>query len=190
MLKKKSHWGVLLREYRADEYHEPVPNTKDFSLPPPSNATTKLSESSNAMMRKSMHWIWSDPEWWLDLDGDVDKEGWEYGNHSWENMGHQSNGLHILTRRRRWVRTAKLEEHIDVDVDDKASIAESSSSGQTFRSATSSQHRSHASGSSFKGSLLSNDSAVSLSSTCSSPIPVRRQLSNSSTLSWRSLVRT
>ncbi|KAG2184065.1 hypothetical protein INT44_009080 [Umbelopsis vinacea] len=187
-------WNDMLmpneRPSWADEYHEPVPNTKDFSLPPPSNATTKLSENSDTVMRKSMHWVWSDPEWWLDLDGDVDKEGWEYGNHSWENFSHQSRGLQILTRRRRWVRTAKLEEHIDLDIDEAASIAESLSSFRSYRSASSSRHRSNASGSSLKGSLLSNDSAVSLTSTCSSPRPVRRQMSNSSSLSWRSLVRT
>jgi Integral peroxisomal membrane peroxin len=187
LIVKPLFWGKI---FRADEYHEPVPNTKDFSLPPPSNATTKLSENSDTVMRKSMHWVWSDPEWWLDLDGDVDKEGWEYGNHSWENFSHQSRGLHILTRRRRWVRTAKLEEHIDLDIDEAASIAESHSSFQSYRSASSSRHRSHASGPSLKGSLLSNDSAVSLTSSCSSPRPVRRQISNSSSLSWRSVVRT
>ncbi|KAM3588580.1 Tectonin beta-propeller repeat-containing protein 1 [Umbelopsis sp. WA50703] len=184
---------VLLPNERpswADEYHEPVPKTKDFSLPPPSSATTKLSENSMEVMRKSMQWVWSDPEWWLDLDGDVDKEGWEYGNHSWENMTNKSTGLAILTRRRRWVKTAKLEEHIDMVVDDDLPVPDTSSMRSFRPSSPLKKRHTSSSSSSLKGSFSSNDSGVSIASCSSSPKHVRRQLSNSSSLSWRSLVRT
>lgn len=179
-----------IRLFRADEYNEPVPKTNDFSLPPSSCATTKLSDDSGEVMRKSMQWVWSDPEWWLDLDGDVDKEGWEYGNHSWQHMANKSSGLAILTRRRRWVRTAKLEEHIDIVADDEAPTSDASSMKSFKLGSPLKKRHPSSSGSSLKGSVSSNDSGVSIASCSPSPKHVRRQLSNSSTMSWRSLVRT
>ncbi|KAG2175668.1 hypothetical protein INT43_001315, partial [Umbelopsis isabellina] len=174
---------VLLPNERpswADEYNEPVSKTKNFSLPPPSSATTRLSDDSSEVMRKSMQWVWSDPEWWLDLDGDVDKEGWEYGNHSWQHMANKSSGLAILTRRRRWVRTAKLEEHIDMVADDEAPASDASSIKSFRLSSPLKKRHPSSSGSSLKGSVSSNDSGVSIASCSPSPKHVRRQLSNSS----------
>lgn len=58
-------------------------------------------------------WSWADGDWWVDMTGEmqgrVDRNGWEYGNNSWQQMSGQP-GMQKFTRRRRWCRRAKLVE--------------------------------------------------------------------------------
>ncbi|KAI8150337.1 Peroxin/Dysferlin domain-containing protein [Fennellomyces sp. T-0311] len=78
----------------SDEYLEPTPSIDAFHLPPPSN---------------SSHWTWVDPSWKPDLSGVKDDDGWEYGNWDWKAWSDKRSGLSVLTRRRRWIRCARLE---------------------------------------------------------------------------------
>lgn len=74
--------------YRSDEYQEPTPSISEFTLPPPVHGH---------------QWTWVDPEWKLETPDD-DAGGWRYGD--WSNNT-------LLTRRRRWLRCARLEQHYE-----------------------------------------------------------------------------
>lgn len=80
-----------------------VPSTALFRLPPP---TTKLDTLTKRSIQTT--WKWISPEWQIDDSHDVDTDGWEYGSWDWTNWNTKSLGLRILTRRRHWVRSARL----------------------------------------------------------------------------------
>lgn len=65
----------------------------------------------NVEYKKSWTWVWIDAEWRLDLEGDVDELGWEYGTITWTMFGRQPKGW-LSTRRRRWVRRAKVDYRV------------------------------------------------------------------------------
>lgn len=44
-----------------------------------------------------------------ELQGRVDRNGWEYGNNAWKQMS-GIPGSHTYTRRRRWCRRARVVE--------------------------------------------------------------------------------
>lgn len=48
------------------------------------------------------------PEWQIDENHNVDKNGWEYGSWDWTAWSTKSSGLRVLTRRRHWIRNARL----------------------------------------------------------------------------------
>lgn len=50
------------------------------------------------------------------LEEETDSAGWRYGDNSWEKMGTKS-GLGKYTRRRRWVRRARMEETVEGGLD-------------------------------------------------------------------------
>ncbi|CAO0799752.1 unnamed protein product [Mucor circinelloides] len=100
-------WTALLlpneRPEWSDEYLIQVPSTRQFQLPPP---TTKMNPKTQKMTTTT--WQWVSQEWQIDDNRNVDKDGWEYGNWNWESWGSKSSGLRVLTRRRHWVRNARL----------------------------------------------------------------------------------
>ncbi|KAK4509820.1 uncharacterized protein ATC70_007124 [Mucor velutinosus] len=100
-------WTALLlpneRPEWSDEYLIRVPSTQKFQLPPP---TTKVDPKTQKMT--TITWQWVSQEWQIDDNRNVDKDGWEYGNWNWESWGSKSSGLRVLTRRRHWVRNARL----------------------------------------------------------------------------------
>ncbi|KAL9538514.1 hypothetical protein MBANPS3_010872 [Mucor bainieri] len=100
-------WTALLlpndRPEWSDEYLVRVPSAQKFQLPPP---TTKVDPKTQKMT--TITWQWVSQEWQIDDNRNVDKDGWEYGNWNWESWGSKSSGLRVLTRRRHWVRNARL----------------------------------------------------------------------------------
>lgn len=100
-------WTALLlpneRPQWSDEYLIQVPSTLKFQLPPP---TTKVDPKTQKM--NTITWQWVSQEWQVDDNRNVDADGWEYGNWNWESWGSKSSGLRVLTRRRHWVRNARL----------------------------------------------------------------------------------
>ncbi|GAN10872.1 RAS-related protein Rab-11A [Mucor ambiguus] len=80
-----------------------VPSAQKFQLPPP---TTKADPKTQKMT--TITWQWVSQDWQIDDNRNVDKDGWEYGNWNWESWGSKSSGLRVLTRRRHWVRNARL----------------------------------------------------------------------------------
>ncbi|KAG9307486.1 hypothetical protein G9A89_017316 [Geosiphon pyriformis] len=96
----------------SDEYNEPTNNKNSFQLPPPSIQLTASPDEPNMLIRKTEEWRWVDSEWWVDLDGDVDKEGWEYADNRWKHFSGKG-GFRRYTRRRKWVRAAQLVETIE-----------------------------------------------------------------------------
>ncbi|RUS29316.1 integral peroxisomal membrane peroxin-domain-containing protein [Jimgerdemannia flammicorona] len=93
----------------TDEYGEPTPSKSRFTLPPLTHTTTPHPTDPTLQIRKTMAWSWADPDWWLDVEGDVDKEGWEYGQGGWKQFSSKT-GVNAFVRRRKWVRAARLEE--------------------------------------------------------------------------------
>ncbi|KAI8061481.1 uncharacterized protein B0P05DRAFT_581287 [Gilbertella persicaria] len=90
----------------SDEYLVQVPSIHKFSLPPPTFKTDKATKK-----RIKVTWEWASDSWQIDeSDKSVDKEGWEYGGWDWKRWSPRSSGLHILTRRRHWIRNARLIE--------------------------------------------------------------------------------
>ncbi|KAI8057373.1 hypothetical protein BDF21DRAFT_349197 [Thamnidium elegans] len=100
-------WTSLLlpneRPKWSDQYLSKVPSTLLFHLPPP---TTKLDKLTNKIIQTT--WQWISPEWQIDEDHNVDTDGWEYGSWDWKRWNIKSSGLRVLTRRRHWVRSARL----------------------------------------------------------------------------------
>ncbi|GBC14347.2 integral peroxisomal membrane peroxin-domain-containing protein [Rhizophagus irregularis DAOM 181602=DAOM 197198] len=103
----------------SDEYNEPTNPKSSFELPP----TTTISETpedSNVLIKKTMEWKWENSDWWIDYDGDVDNDGWQYADNRWNNLSSKS-GFRKYTRRRKWVRTARLIETIEkIDKSDES----------------------------------------------------------------------
>lgn len=64
-------------------------------------------------IRKTMSWTWLDPDWWPDMEANVDKEGWEYGHGGWKQYSNKSGSVQAYVRRRKWVRTARLVEQVE-----------------------------------------------------------------------------
>ncbi|CAG8482491.1 2349_t:CDS:2 [Acaulospora colombiana] len=95
----------------SDEYQEPTNNKDSFQLPPPTTNYIPTTEDPNALIQKTMEWQWTDPEWAIDFNGDVDKEGWEYYDNRWKSPSSKS-GFRKYTRCRKWVRAAKLVETV------------------------------------------------------------------------------
>ncbi|KAI9269738.1 hypothetical protein EDC94DRAFT_513907 [Helicostylum pulchrum] len=101
-------WTSLLlpneRPKWSDQYLSKVPSIALFRLPPP---TTKLDKLTNKSIQTA--WKWISPEWQIDDNhNDVDTDGWEYGSWDWTNWNTKSSGLRVLTRRRHWVKSARL----------------------------------------------------------------------------------
>ncbi|CAG8568394.1 2102_t:CDS:2 [Ambispora gerdemannii] len=80
----------------SDEYNEPTNNKNSFQLPPPTTSLTASPNEPNMLIRKTEEWRWADSDWWLDLEGDVDKDGWEYADNRWKSFtskgGFHQNG--------------------------------------------------------------------------------------------------
>ncbi len=93
----------------SDEYNVQTSPKDSFSLPPPSTTITETPEDPNVLIKKTMEWKWDDNDWWIDYDGDVDKEGWEYADNRWKGFS-SKGGFRKYTRRRKWVRAARLVE--------------------------------------------------------------------------------
>lgn len=89
--------------YRSDEYLSKVPSISSFHLPSP---TTKFDKVTQKSIKIS--WEWATPEWHIDENHNVDKNGWEYGTWDWTAWSTKSSGLRVLTRRRHWIRNARL----------------------------------------------------------------------------------
>jgi hypothetical protein len=103
----------------SDEYNEPTNPKSSFELPPTSTII-ETPENSNVLIKKTMEWKWENSDWWIDYDGDVDKDGWEYADNRWNNFS-SKGGFRKYTRRRKWVRTARLIETIEkVDINDES----------------------------------------------------------------------
>ncbi|CAG8717820.1 15114_t:CDS:2, partial [Dentiscutata heterogama] len=95
----------------SDEYNEPISDKDTFELPQRKVTETKSPENPNILIRKTIEWEWVDPNWWIDTEGAVDKEGWGYFDNRWNNPSSKS-GFRRYTRRRKWIRTAKMIETI------------------------------------------------------------------------------
>lgn len=107
---------------RSDEYQEPINHKDSFPLPQPTVTYIPSSEDPKILIKKTMEWQWNDLEWRIDHEGDVDKDGWEYSDNQWKNPSSKS-GFRKYTRRRKWVRAAKLIETVQkvdrVDTEEK-----------------------------------------------------------------------
>ncbi|GET04362.1 integral peroxisomal membrane peroxin-domain-containing protein [Rhizophagus clarus] len=102
----------------SDEYNEPTNPKSSFELPQ-TTTIIETPEDSSALIKKTMEWKWENPDWWIDYDGDVDKDGWQYADNRWNNFSSKS-GFRKYTRRRKWVRTARLIETIEkIDKNDE-----------------------------------------------------------------------
>lgn len=108
---------------RSDEYLSKVPSIQSFHLPPP---TTRVDKTNQKTLKIS--WEWISQDWEIDRNHNlVDKKGWEYGSFDWKLWSTKSSGLRVLTRRRRWVRNARLVEEVIEATDDQRSITTISS---------------------------------------------------------------
>ncbi|CAJ0756279.1 6389_t:CDS:1, partial [Entrophospora sp. SA101] len=88
----------------SDEYLEPTDSKNNFQLPAPS---TQTIDDKNVLIKTTRKWEWLDPDWNISHDGDVDKDGWVYTDNHWKNPT-SKGGFGRYTRKRTWVRTAKL----------------------------------------------------------------------------------
>lgn len=97
----------------SDEYNESVPSTDMFTLPPPSTTLTIHPSETSKYIRRTMSWCWADDTWRIDRESrPVDSDGWEYGNNRWEKLTPASS-MGKYTRRRRWIRAARLVEEVE-----------------------------------------------------------------------------
>ncbi|CAO3701498.1 unnamed protein product [Rhizopus stolonifer] len=100
-------WTTLLlpneRPEWSDEYLQKVPSIHTFKLPPSTIKTNQNEESVKSS------WQWVTQDWQIDYNRNVDKNGWEYGTWDWKSWASKS-GLRIFTRRRYWIRNARLEQ--------------------------------------------------------------------------------
>ncbi|KAG1458182.1 hypothetical protein G6F55_005493 [Rhizopus delemar] len=100
-------WTTLLlpteRPEWSDEYLQKVPSIHSFILPP----STIRARENNESIKTS--WQWATQDWQIDYNRNVDKDGWEYGTWDWKSWASKS-GLDIFTRRRYWIRNARLEQ--------------------------------------------------------------------------------
>lgn len=115
-------WSSLLlpkeRPEWSDEYLSKVPSIQSFHLPHP---TTRVDKNTQRTLKIS--WEWVSQDWEIDRDHrPVDDKGWEYGSFDWKLWSTKSSGLRVLTRRRRWVRNARLVEEVIDMTDDQRSI--------------------------------------------------------------------
>ncbi|RHZ80290.1 hypothetical protein Glove_137g52 [Diversispora epigaea] len=114
----------------SDEYQEPINHKDSFPLPQ-QKITYSSSEDSKTLIKKTTEWQWTDLKWRIDYEGHVDKDGWEYFDNQWKNPSSKS-GFRKYTRRRKWVRAAKLVETIqNVDKVDTGSIEEEQQKQET-----------------------------------------------------------
>ncbi|KAI9494069.1 Peroxin/Dysferlin domain-containing protein [Zychaea mexicana] len=101
----------------TDNQLSPVRSKDGFELPPPSDTVQyrPIAGSGGVAIKQTTKkvWSWADGDWWVDMTGEmqgrVDRNGWEYGNNAWKQMtGHPA--MQTFTRRRRWSRRARLVE--------------------------------------------------------------------------------
>jgi hypothetical protein len=84
-------------------------------------------------------WQWMSEEWQIDENRNVDEDGWEYGGWDWKSWGSKSSGLRVLTRRRFWVRNARLiEQELDDTIKSMPITIQRSNSTSTSASLSSS----------------------------------------------------
>ncbi|CAG8607581.1 1854_t:CDS:2 [Paraglomus occultum] len=122
----------------SDEYNEATNNKDSFQLPPPDTSITVPQDNPNVMVRKTTEWRWVDPDWWIDMDGNVDKDGWEYADNHWKNFTGKG-GFRRYTRRRKWIRTARCIETLEKrDINTSATPSHSSESRDKGSSSSSS----------------------------------------------------
>ncbi|KAI9253018.1 integral peroxisomal membrane peroxin-domain-containing protein [Sporodiniella umbellata] len=120
-------WTTLLlpneRPDWSDEFLQKVPSIQHFCLPPCTIKKDGLDQSVKSS------WVWTSHEWHVDFNRNVDKNGWEYGSWDWKTWASKS-GLRIFTRRRYWIRHARLEQQKStaVLIQPKRSLAEDSQS--------------------------------------------------------------
>lgn len=56
-------------------------------------------------------WEWAWQRWYIDMSGDVDESGWQYGfSFTMNNWHGKPVSLHSFVRRRRWIRKRKKKE--------------------------------------------------------------------------------
>ncbi|CAG8565649.1 7282_t:CDS:2 [Acaulospora morrowiae] len=95
----------------SDEYQEPTNHKDSFQLPPPTTTHIPTPEDPNVYIQKTIEWRWTDQEWTIESSDNVDNEGWEYFDNRWKGPS-SKGGFRKYTRRRKWVRAAKLVETI------------------------------------------------------------------------------
>ncbi|KAI8150005.1 integral peroxisomal membrane peroxin-domain-containing protein [Fennellomyces sp. T-0311] len=100
----------------TDDTNEPVPPKNAFKLPSPIERTISDPNRPWTSYNKSWTWTWIDQEWRLDFSGQVDELAWEYGTMAWTMFDRQPKGF-MSTRRRRWIRRARIEYHVEVKAD-------------------------------------------------------------------------
>ncbi|KAF7723172.1 peroxisome- protein [Apophysomyces ossiformis] len=109
-------WDAPLSFDRApwsDEASETIQPKSRFTLPAPLEIVVSDPQRHDYGWKRIWTWIWVDHDWRLDLDSDVDDLGWEYGTASWDLFDGKPKGW-MSTRRRRWIRLAKLDYRVEV----------------------------------------------------------------------------
>ncbi|KAI9255640.1 Peroxin/Dysferlin domain-containing protein [Phascolomyces articulosus] len=101
----------------TDNQLAPVQSKESFELPASSETVQyrPIAGSGGVAIKQTTKkvWSWADGDWWVDMTGEiqgrVDRNGWEYGNNAWKQLtGHPA--MQTFTRRRRWSRRARLLE--------------------------------------------------------------------------------
>ena len=101
----------------TDNQLAPVQSKEGFELPPSSETVQyrPVAGTDGVAIKQTTKkvWSWADGDWWVDMTGEiqgrVDRNGWEYGNNAWKQLtGHPA--MQTFTRRRRWSRRARLVE--------------------------------------------------------------------------------
>ncbi|KAI9268865.1 integral peroxisomal membrane peroxin-domain-containing protein [Phascolomyces articulosus] len=99
----------------TDDANEPVPAKNAFTLPKPVERTINDLSRPFTAYHKTWNWTWIDTEWHLDFEtAQVDELGWEYGTMAWTLFDRQPKKGWMSTRRRRWIRRARVEYHVEV----------------------------------------------------------------------------
>ena len=101
----------------TDNQLAPVQSKEGFELPPTSETVQyrPVAGSDGVAIKHTTKkvWSWADGDWWVDMTGEiqgrVDRNGWEYGNNAWRQLTGRP-AMQTFTRRRRWSRRARLVE--------------------------------------------------------------------------------
>ncbi|KAL1924611.1 uncharacterized protein VTP21DRAFT_4265 [Calcarisporiella thermophila] len=111
----------------SDEYDEATNPKEQFQLPPPTTSLTASPTQPEFMIQTRTEWQWVDPEWRVSIpephekktekkrvrkEDLADADGWEYADNYWRGFKGRST-VRSYTRRRRWVRSARLVEVVE-----------------------------------------------------------------------------